>query len=334
MTDAVEGNYICSFEPPEKLIDPNQIQLLAEVDGLNKFSNERIAAFHKQIAEGDCRIATVNGHRAPSGGITCDYCIKHVGGSKDWENLRYCYTCNTNMCMRCYSVATRKITLRNGAKRWHKRKYVLQKCRNEHELYHRDITHIGVICDSCYKEIPVGKDRYTNREDYVDECIDCHTLYENENGNVFYKMRFSSGKRNSDNFIRFGSVFDWAPLYSGSGDDDKEDLILQCVNPKSKFFKRIALSCKDGQGLRGFYSCPEEDTLDSLIKEYKIIRRETEKRLKRYEEKKNLGERDGKKDEEDTASSSYCTSRRYSNTPIKQMMVGRNMKIRFVSGRY
>ena len=108
-------------------------------------------------------------------------------------------------------------------------------------------------------------------------------------------LSFIDGTTFVETFTRFGSIFDWVPLYSYKDQHNYEDMILMCVNPDNQHYKKLALSTIDNDGRRGWYTCPEKDTIESLLKEFS-------EKIKGLDDEMN-------------------------NAPIQQMMLERNMVI-------
>ena len=226
-----ESRFVCSFKIPTKLIDFSEI--LEEVNGLKKFTAQDMVGYLKQIMKGNVNINDVNGVRLYS-----SYCDFSYGCNTP---ELYCFDCHKYICKKCFDNC---------------------EC-NQHDIQSREL--FVYICDLCKEYIQITENRYSDQEDDVDCCMDC---YKQEKDNIL-PLTFVHGKEiDMGQYTRFGSIFDWVPVYSCENEYNGEDFILMCVNPESVYYKKLGLSTTDKQDQRGFYTCPEKDTLEGLLKEF------------------------------------------------------------------
>jgi hypothetical protein len=226
-----ESRFVCSFKIPERLIDFSDQH--EEVYGLKKFTAQDMVDYLKEIMKGNVSISDVNGVR-----YYIRYCDFNYGCNTP---ELYCFDCHKYICKKCFDNC---------------------ECK-EHDIQSREI--LVVVCDICEGNIDISENRYTDQEDDIDCCMDC---YKREKDNIL-PLTFISGKEiDMGQYTGFGSIFDWVPVYSCKNEYTGEDFILMCVNPESLYYKKLALSTTDKEDQRGFYTCPEKDTLEGLLKEF------------------------------------------------------------------
>jgi hypothetical protein len=227
-----ESKFVCSFKISTKLIDFSE--QLEEVNGLKKYTAQDMVDYLKQIMKGNMSISEVNGVR-----YFVRYCCFKFGCNT--PDI-YCYDCYKSMCNYCFEK---------------------DKCKDHHTQSREELA--VHMCDGCKRDIQINENRYSYEEDDIDICIDCYKREKDNNLPVF----FVHGKEiDMGQYTRFGSIFDWVPVYSCKNEYTGEDFILMCVNPESVYYKKLGLSTTDKQNQRGFYTCPEKDTLEGLLKEF------------------------------------------------------------------
>ena len=321
---------------PINCVKPDVLRIptdLPDLEGLKKCSDNDIFDYLNDMIDDGHRIKNINGEEDF---LYCGHCPGDIfnpwgcnGGSPLYF---YCYDCHKLMCLTCYGETSEEIALKNGAKNWAKRKDSLEACRG-HDLQKRIIKGITRVCDSCDEKCNEDPVYYTNVKDDLDACIKCV-----EEGKIdIVKLNLEKvekrdpvNQRELEKMDHFGSFLDWVPLFM---DTDVQDYILYCANPESILFKRCALACGDNHGRMGFFTCTEKDTIDVLVDEYKETQKKCNDRMKRYEEKKKVDNKNVEEDgneSDDSADSDNCSGwGKHYNSPVKTMMQKRNMSTHF-----
>lgn len=307
-----DGNLIGALYKPKTLEKPTcPTEVVA---GLERLTNDKIIRYFLDLLQNETRVITINGTCDSS--LYCDYC-PCTSISREYY---YCYDCNKDMCCACFSEVSEEIALKNGAKNWHKRKDALALCRGTHRLHQRDF--IIPCCDKCDLGINMFVPYFSNGAG-DDVCASCQTPSLVEENNLRETTIPANVIENNDHF---GNMLDWVPLYQDM-QEAEEAFILQCSNKENQFYRHLALACCDDHGRFGYYTCSASTTLESLLAEFSGVKEKTDARLKRYEEKKRVRDGGGLSDDSDDSARSGWW--RFYNSPLRQMMTKRNMKIHF-----
>ena len=161
------------------------------------------------------------------------------------------------------------------------------------------------MCNLCYHETSSdvakanGAKNYEKRQEKLAKCR-THRL----------SPRYMLDDSNDDNLERLwngleiGSMLDWVPVYQG----DEYDLVLLNCNKNSNLLGRIALVSEDDHGRNGYYTFPEDWTLERVQETLEQYHREPLK----YDDGSKLNGWD-----------------EYYNSPIKRLMASLNMPVHY-----
>lgn len=302
-----DDGYLIPAIPPKRLTDPEH--KFAELSGGHFYLTEKqIMKYFKYLNDG--RICKINGCSISleddSVNIECNYC-----GSETMNgNYFYCVTCDKNMCSYCQNIEDVENTS-YYAKRMDYYESLAKKivpCLKEHKIIPvDDPKQICTICDKAGENdlknsLIMSKTLFINKEKTVKLCEKCASAHPEQ----------AVGLTQIENvlitdFAGFGSILDWIPLIEN---ESYGDLVLENLNPDSKYYKRLAFCPIDGHGRCGYHIIKDaitfEEIVETINKCHSLI---TDKR-----ESETI-------EEEET--------RYYNTVPLKKLMNERNMETNF-----
>ena len=278
----------------------SDIPKIKSVKGHRNMSIKDIMAyFQRLLFKNKHVIAVINGVPTDSSivmTLQCMMCHETLEKLAYHEYL-YCYTSHCVMCQRCMGD-DRQCTCSNDLENTH------------HVIEQRHLVHRNVVCDMCHN--PILSDTFLTiqpsnleEEDTVLLCKNCMWY------DVVCKKRMDGEAVSQEvknplltyyNEMQFGSILDWVPLLT----DVIGCYVLVNLNTMSEFHWRICLACPDRNGSYGYYVLPKSVLLSDVLKELNELTKAKAWKKCRKED-------------------------RFTNYPIKQLMIARNMLIHFVT---
>lgn len=180
----------------------------------------------------------------------CDYCMQKIDIS---DIYFHCLMCRTDVCSNC--------RLNSSSNEFNQSKE-LKNCLNNHNLISRS-TYKSIKCTYCLTNIYANM-AYVSTSNYYNSnvCLECANI----NGGLDYISSLNLSLKQIPSIYDqtgFGSILDWIPLIT----DNENNLILINLNPTSLNCNKLALSCIDDLGNRGYYQISKSQTLNELLDE-------------------------------------------------------------------